>query len=558
MTDVELNKIRFLYDIRTPMRDGTELSADIYLPDASGQYPAVVMRTCYDNTSERHLGFARYLAERGYAFVFQDVRGRGDSDGQFIPFEHEGLDGYDTIEWVATQSWCNGKVGMMGGSYLGTVQWLAARQLPPHLVTLVSAAPAGRWMEELPFNRGKVLLPMLLWLNSVAGRTNQSALVFPPIAECMDWAGLLGHTPLRTADERIGRTNTSWRKWLKYDFANYWKNYSLDGCFHELDLPVLHITGWFDGDQPGALYYYQHMTLESPASSRQFLLSGPWQHSGVWFPQQKLGDLDFGEASMHNAKAVQARWFDFWLKGLPNGLLDEPRVKVFVMGRNQWREAASWPIPGAQSLPWHLHSQGQARTLAGDGKLSRLEPVDEPVDEYTYDPQHTSYKNDGIGDDVSFDRRPVEALDEVLVYTSEPLEKELEVTGVPFVVLYAATDAVDTDFAAVLVDVHPDERAVPVAEGILRASYRHSVDGGDPITPGEIYEYRIELNATSNAFLAGHRVRLEILSSFFPKFDRNPNTGDPPGEEQSFRAARQTVFHDAQHPSHILIPVIPA
>jgi len=558
MTNTLPTRIRFLYDIRTPMRDGIELSADIYMPEAPGAYPALLLRTCYDNTSERHLGFARYFAERGYAFVFQDVRGRGDSDGRFVPFENEGTDGYDTIEWIAAQPWCNGKVGMLGGSYLGTAQWLAAREHPQHLVTMVSAAPAGRWMEELPFNHGKLLLPMLLWLDSVSGRTNQSALVSAPIAECMDWAGLLGHTPLRTADERIGRTNTSWRKWLKYNFANYWKNYSLNGYFPDLDLPVLHITGWFDGDQPGALYYYRHMQTESPAASRQFLLSGPWQHSGVWYPQQKLGDLDFGATSLHDAKALQLRWFDYWMKGEANGLLDEPRVKVFVMGRNQWREAAAWPIPGAQETPWYLHSQGNAQTLAGDGLLSRLQPGSEPVDEYTYDPANTTAGNDGIGDDVSFDRRTVEGLDEVLVYTSDPLDTELEVTGVPLVVLYAASDAVDTDFAAVLVDVHPDGRAVPVAEGILRASYRNSVDGGEPIEPGKVYEYVIELNATANAFLPGHCVRVEILSSFFPKYDRNPNTGDPPGEERSFRAARQVIYHDPQHPSHILLPVIPA
>ncbi len=557
MTDSRLSPLRFQFDVPIPMRDGVRTSADIFFPHEDGQFPAILMRSCYDNTTERHLGIVRYFAEHGYVFVFQDVRGRGDSDGTFTPFENEGPDGYDTIEWIAAQPWCNGKVGMVGGSYLGTAQWLAARERPPHLTALVSAAPAGRWMEELPYHRGKILLPMLFWLNSVAGRTNQNTLTTPVIAEVVDWQGLMAHTPLLTADELTGRPNGLWRKWLKYDFCNYWKNLSLEGRFSEIDLPVLHITGWFDGDQPGALFYYQGMTSHSPAANRQFLLAGPWQHSGVWYPQQKLGDIDFGEASMHDAKALQLHWFDYWLKGEQNGLLDEPHVKVFVMGRNQWREASGWPIPGTQMMDYYLHSNGKANTLSGDGRLHETLPEDEPADHYTYDPLDTFTNNQGIDDDVSFERRPVEERQEVLVYTSSPLVDELEVTGTPTLTLLAASDAPDTDFAAVLVDVFPDGRAVPIAEGILRASYRNSVDGGAPITPGETYPYQIEMNAVSNAFLAGHCIRLEILSSYFPKYDRNPNSGDPPGEERSFQTAHQTVFHNQDNPSHLVLPVVP-
>jgi putative CocE/NonD family hydrolase len=558
MTDPAPSPLRFQFDVSIPMRDGIRTSADIFFPNQEGRYPAVLLRTCYDNTSERHLGFARYFAEHGYVFVFQDVRGRGDSDGVFVPFENEGLDGYDTVEWIASQPWCTGKVGTVGGSYLGTAQWLAARERPPHLTAMVSSAPAGRWMEELPYHRGKLLLQMLMWLNSVAGRTNQPTLTTPSMAECMDWQGLMGHTPLLTADELIGRSDGMWRKWVKADFANYWSRLSLNGCFEKIDLPVLHITGWFDGDQPGALYYYKGMTSQSPAADRQFILAGPWQHSGVWFPQQKLGDLDFGESSVHDAKALQVRWFDFWLKGEQNGLLEEPRVKVFVMGRNRWREASAWPIPGTQPTNYYLHSRGQANTLTGDGWLDESTPSNEPADHYTYDPMDTCTLNDGIDDNVTFERRPVEERQEVLVYTSQPLQEDLELTGTPTVVLHAASDAPDTDFAAVLVDVHPDGRAVPVAEGILRASYRHSVDGGDPPPPGEACEYLIELNAVSIAFLSGHSLRLEILSSYFPKYDRNPNSGDPPGEERSFQPAHQTIYHDRSYPSHLVLPVIPA
>lgn len=549
--------LRFQFDVPIPMRDGVRTSADIFFPHDEGRYPAILMRSCYDNTTERHMPFVRYFAEHGYVFVFQDVRGRGDSDGVFTPFENEGPDGYDTIEWVAAQPWCTGKVGMVGGSYLGTAQWLAAREKPPHLAALVSAAPAGRWMEELPFHSGKILLPMLFWLNSVAGRTNQNTLTTPAIAEVVDWQGLMAHTPLITADELIGRPDGLWRKWLTYNFGNYWSKLSLEGRFPEIDLPVLHITGWFDGDQPGALFYFRGMTTHSPAADRQFLLAGPWPHSGVWFPQQKLGDLDFGESSVHDAKAIQVRWFDYWLKGEQNGLMEEPHVKVFVMGRNQWRESSAFPVPGTTLVNYYLHSDGSANTLTGDGSLDVIPPQAEPADHYIYDPLDTCTSNQGIDDDVTFERKPVEERQEVLVYTSSPLVDELEVTGTPFLHLHAASDAPDTDFAAVLVDVYPDGRAVPVAEGILRASYRNSVDGGDPITPGKTYQYQIEMNAVSIAFLSGHRLRLEILSSYFPKYDRNPNSGDPPGEEHSFKTAHQTVFHDQDLQSHLVLPVVP-
>jgi uncharacterized protein len=557
MTDPTPAPLRFQFDVSIPMRDGVRTSADIYFPHDEGCYPVVLMRSCYDNTTERHLGFASYFARNGYVFVFQDVRGRGDSDGNFIPFENEGPDGYDTIEWIAEQPWCSGKIGMIGGSYLGTVQWLAARERPPHLTALVSSAPAGRWMEELPFNHGKLLLPMLLWLNSVAGRTNQNSLTTAPIAECMDWQGLMAHTPLITADALIGRSDGMWRKWVKSNFANYWSRLSLSGCFETIALPVLHITGWFDGDQSGALFYYHGMSTQSPAADRQFLLAGPWQHSGVWFPQQKLGDLDFGEGSVHDSKALQLRWFDYWLKGEQNGLLDEPRVKVFVMGRNAWRQASAFPLPETRWVNYYFHSQGHANTLTGDGRLDCSWPSEEPVDRYTYNPLDTSSLNEGIDDDVTFERRPLEQRDEILVYTSQPLAEELEVTGIPKVVLHAGSDAADTDFAAVLVDVYPEGRAVPVAEGILRASYRNSVDGGELLTPGKVYEYQIELKAVSIAFLPGHCLRLEILSSYFPKYDRNPNTGDPPGEERSFQEAHQTVYHTTAMPSHVILPVIP-
>ena len=562
MTSTEPDKIRFLYDIRTPMRDGTELSADIYLPEVEGSHPTLLMRTCYDNTAERHLAFARYFAERGYAFVFQDVRGRGDSDGKFIPFVNEGKDGFDSIEWIAAQSWCNGKIGMLGGSYLGTAQWLAAKEQPPHLVTMVSAAAAGRWLQELPYMNGKILLDMLMWLDSVGGRTNQSVLQNPVMNGVLDWKALLLHSPTVTADEKIGRTNTVWREWISHrTFDEYWQKLSLEGCFSQLNLPVLHITGWYDGDQPGALYYYNKMLAESPACDRQYFLSGPWVHSGVWFPEKKLGGLDFGEVALHDVKAIHLHWFDHWLKGEQNGLLEEARAMLFIMGRNTWQEAPAFPLPDSQSLILYLNSNGNANTYNGDGGLTGKAIVEQPADEYIYNPADPtpSAKNYGFSDDeFYFDRQYAEERQDVLVYTSQPLEDEIVIAGIPEVILYASSDTVDTDFAAVLTDVHPDGRSFFLADGIVRASYRESLVEPTLIQPGQVYAYKIELNATANCFFSGHRIRLEIMSCYFPKYERNPNTGDLPGEEKSYQPARLKVFHNLKYPSQLVLTINPA
>lgn len=562
MSIVDPSDIRFLWDLPVPMRDGIKLSADIYLPAEEGQYPVILQRTPYDNTMPLWVDIATYFAGHGYAFVSQDVRGRCDSEGEWVPMVNEAEDGYDTIEWIAQQPWCNGRVGMMGGSYGGLVQWMAARERPPHLVTLVSTAAAGRWLQELPYMNGKFSPYWLWWLNLVGGRTLQQSLSDPAAKPPINWKKLVLHRPLKDIDQVLGRANTVWREWLAHPtFDDYWRHLSLDGYFEGIDLPVLHITGWYDGDQWGELYYYDNMVTYSPAADKQFLLSGPWDHAGTRTPKAVLGEVDFTQAAVLDMKAIHLRWFDYWLKGDENGQAEEARVKVFIMGRNEWREEPAWPLPDVQMTPYYFHSGGRANTLGGDGRLSEDAPGDESPDEYTYNPDHPTPSIPDLesfpGGDYPLDQRYVERRDDVLAYTSEPLGQALEVTGTPFVVLHAASDVVDTDFAAVLTDVYPDGRSVALAEGILRASYRDSLAEPTPLTPGQVYEYKIELNATSNAFLPGHRIRVAIMSCRFPSFCRNPNTGAPEGEDEEFCLANQTVYHNSNHPSHVLLPVIP-
>lgn len=558
-------EIRFLFDELVPMRDGINLSADVYLPAAEGLYPAIVTRKPYDNTNDARTG--AFYAHNGYVFVAQDVRGRGDSEGQFRAFHQEAKDGYDTIEWVARQPWCNGKVGMTGASYPGMVQWMAARERPPHLVALLTTASAGRWLHGSPYHNGK-FSPYFVWYtNLIAGRTLQVNVLAPPGESVVNWNRLAWYRPLKDLPVALGRTRSLFNEWLAHPtLDDYWRGVLLDDHFGEIDVPALHVTGWFDSEGWSEFFHFNQMMAHSPASDKQYLIVGPWSHHGTSVPAASLGGVNFSKAAVLDMPAIHLRWFDYWLKGVQNGQDSEPRVRAFVMGRNQWRMGHSWPPPNSRIAPYYFHGGGRANTLAGDGTLSDEPPAEEPPDRYAYNPEDpTPSQADlstwplselGLGE-RPLDDRYVEKRGDVLVYTSASMQRELEVTGHPYAVLYAASDALDTDFMAQLTDVYPDGRSVPVAWGIMRASYRESLEKPTLLVPGQVYQYRIELSATSNAFLPGHRIRVDIMSGRFPRFDRNPNTGAPVGEDAEMRIATQTLYHDRTNASHVLLPVVP-
>jgi uncharacterized protein len=553
---------RVRYDVRAPMRDGVELSADVYLPaEGDGPWPAILYRTPYDNSTAAFPELGRFHAGRGYAFVAQDVRGRGDSDGAWEPFFSEAEDGHDTVEWVAAQDWCDGKVGMMGGSYAGFVQWIAARERPPHLTALVSTAAAGRWMEEVPYQFGTFSSYWAFWLNLVGGRSLQMP-VQEPRPSLPEWPRIFTHRPLRDAIKVLGRDNTAWDTWLAHPtFDDYWRRLSLRGRFAELDLPVLHITGWFDGDQWGELFYWRGMIDESPAADRQWLVSGPWDHAGTRTPTQHLGGRDFGVDSLVEMTALHARFFDRWLKGEDNGQERDPRVRIFTMGVNEWQDEEAWPPASVAGRPAHLRSGGRAQTLAGDGLLTWDAPArDEPADTFVYDPCDPTPSVPDVSalpfGDVPFDNRWRLRRDDVLVYTSEPLEADLEVSGHPVVVLHASSDCIDTDWHVGLCDVLPSGRSDELTHGCMRAAYRDGIDAAPtPLEPGRVYEFRVEMRALSNVFRAGHRVRLCVASASFPGRAANPNTNAAVGDDDVCAIARNSVHHTAALPSRVLLPV---
>ncbi|MDQ3547483.1 MAG: CocE/NonD family hydrolase, partial [Chloroflexota bacterium] len=345
-------------------------------------------------------------------------------------------------------------------------------------------------------------------------------------------------------------------------FDDYWRQLSLTGHFHKIDLPVMHITGWFDGDQWGELFYWHGMLNDSPAADRQWLVSGPWDHAGTRTPKQELGGRDFTPAAVTDMNALHLRFFDRWLKGVENGQDADKRVRLFVMGDNQWRDEDQWPPAGTVETPFYLRSAGAANTLAGNGTLTRNAPEgDEPADSYIYNPDNPTPSVQEISSlpfgDVPFDNRWRLRRDDVLVYTSEPLETDLEITGHPCIVLHAASDCPDTDWHVALCDVHPDGRSEQLTSSAMRAAYREGIEAAPtPIEPGRVYEYRIELMATSNVWKAGHQLRVTVASAAWPGTARNPNTNASTGDDDEVRIATNTVHHTRAHPSRLLAPVV--
>ncbi|MBK9942101.1 MAG: CocE/NonD family hydrolase [Kouleothrix sp.] len=541
------------FDARVPMRDGTLLSADIYRPRTSGRFPVLLLRTPYLKNGDGALATGRYFAERGYVLVWQDVRGRGDSDGVFVPYRNEGRDGYDTIEWCAAQPWSDGNVGTLGGSYLGRVQWLAALEHPAHLrAMVVTVCPSDPFVEWPTGTNG---LQHLCWLHMTSGRTMQNT-------DAVEWSRVYEHLPLETMDERTGRSLPQWREELQHErLDDYWRAICYQDKFDQIDLPILHISGWYDDEQIGTPLNFRGMVARgaSPqARAGQRLLMGPWGHqiTGV----TSMGEVDFGPDALLNLAATQLRWFDHWLKGMPNGVGEEAPVRIFVMGANTWRAEPAWPIERAQTTRYYLRSGGRANSRYGDGALATEPPGAEPADSYCYDParpfpfltEPTSAQIGGADDYAAAQRR-----DDVLVYMTPPLARDTEVTGPIVVELYAASSAPDTDFMAMLLDVHPSGFVQRLCDGVVRARYRDGLAAPALIEPGRAYRYTIDCWNTAQLFKQGHRICLQISSSAFPKYDRNLNTGESLASGTRMAVAQQTIFHDAEHPSCLVLPIVP-
>lgn len=560
--------VRILFYQEAAMRDGVKLSADVYLPRAEGRYPTLLIRTPYNKADARtdipSYAFKTYFAERGYALAFQDVRGRGDSEGEFGFFHADVEDGFDSVEWAARQPWSNGEVCMIGVSYLGTVQWLAAKTLPPSLKCLVSTAAAGEPMDEIGYGTGGVvpLTFSLSWYFGASGQLWSDQMLTALMGEgFIDLEKMGWHRPLMTLDEAVyGFRMKHYRDFLRHPTMDaYWQAIKLQpDDFRNIDLPALHVTGWFDGDQPGAMHYWRGMNAFSKAKQSQYLVIGAWTHAQTFFGgAESVGELRFGPDAVIDPLALHLRFLDHYLKGTAK-TFDQPKASVYVTGANEWREFDAYPPRQAGELRLYLDSAGSANSLNGDGRLRRDQSSGAAVDRYTFDPRNPV---PGAVEGFRFfgaDFRSIQAREDVLVYTGEALDEPIDVIGNVRVELYAASDARDTDFVVRLIDVHPDGRAVRLGanEGTLRARYREGFDEERLLTPGRVERYSIDLGEVGHRFLPGHRIRLEVTSSAYPMIAPNQNTGNPVAMDTEWKIARQTIHHDRERPSALVLSVV--
>jgi uncharacterized protein len=557
-------------DNRVPirMRDGVTLYADVYRPVGDGKYPVLLSRTPY--STERFptaYDAAVYFAQRGYVYVFQDIRGRHESEGRWEPFFDDEKDGVDTIAWAASQPWSTGKVAMQGGSYLGQNQWRAAQAGAPGLVTIFPMVAStslyhdwitlnGGWRLSFNFGWGPVRQESRIMQNP--GPHTMAGL------HAIHYDDVQWHLPLNTMQGLVGRHARFYDDWIAHpDYDAYWKPLNSEELFDKITVPVHTFGGWFDIFSQGTLRGFvgmSHKGATDTARRLSHIVIGPWGHG----PSQKYGALDFGPEANVDPLPLQLRWYDYFLKGIDNGLASEPPVKLFVMGRNEWVYEREYPLARTEYKPLYFASAGRANGSRGDGRLVWEKPAGpSKADQFRYDPDDPVPSlggNNCCGTPTPagpMDQRPIEGRRDVLLYTSDFLSDEVEATGPVKVVLYASSDAVDTDFVAKLVDVYPDGSSYNMAEGILRARYRDGLSKASPLTPGQVYRMEIDLVGTSVAFRKGHRIRVHVTSSHFPQFDRNPNTGATFGTTDKVRVAQQTVYHDAERASHVLLPVIP-
>jgi putative CocE/NonD family hydrolase len=560
--------------VEIPLRDGVMLRATAFRPDAPGRFPAIVYRTPYGQEDyAREPEFPIKAARRGYQVFLVDVRGRYTSDGVFEAYRNEKADGFDVIEWAAAHPRCDGRVGSYGGSYPGFVQWLALSQNPPHYTTAVpTMTPTSS--HHFFFQGGAFNLTWFDWfmpliVPDLRRRAGDDSGPWDEATAYKEWVprrrSIYMQRPL-VAPALLRRWAPYYYEWAQHpDESDWWRFADVERDFGRMRVPVYLVTGWYDNNYGpiGATRGFEGMrTRAATPEARELtkLIIGPWTHSSIDVLATRFGEIDFGPNAGLDFDAFLLRWFDARLKGVDTGIDAEPPVRLFVMGDNVWRHESEWPLARARSTSLYLRGEGGALTVAGDGRLSAEPPrAVEPADTYVFDPIDPVW-DEQFERSGAFDQAVFETRDDVLVFTSEPLESDLEVTGEMIAELYVSVDRPDTDLAVRVTDVHPDGTSYAIngpEAGYLRLRYREGMDRQLPMEPGRIYAVRIGDMLTSNVFKKGHRIRLQITSSRAPHFDPNPNTGEEIATATHLQPARITIHHDADHRSRVVLPVIP-
>lgn len=543
-------------DVRVPMRDGITLSSDVLRPDAPGPFPGLLLRTPYGKRAIAYADFER-LVRNGYVVVLQDSRGRYESEGTYIPFtiEHTGdaEDGYDAVEWLAAQPYCDGNVGTFGASYCAWMQWQLARLRPPHLRAMCAVSiPTS--LPDVDFTGSfRPARRINWWINMMAPdvKRREGGPVPHTRAEAgRIWSEIDGQKWLYFlpwADlprELLGRLADYVLDWFKKPWHDPWR---FTDHHPEVEVPNLDFTGWFDHcSSIGHHVSMRKVGRTAIAREQQKIVIGPWNHVGIG--QRKIGDIDFGPNAVLNKDDLMIQWFDHWLKGIDNSVEQWAPIRYFVMGANRWQSSNTWPPDGLGETVLHL---------CQDGGLTAAQPGDETPDEYVYDPRNpvmTLWTPSLMT--VPSDRRPLLYRRDISRYQTPPLEHDVECIGRPEVVLFASSSARDTDFFARLVDVHPDGSALDRGVGMVRARYRNGFEPEQLLTPGEVVGYRIQLRPTASRFLRGHRIQIEITSSDFPNYDRNHNTGRDDFSDPELVPAQQTIHHSSARPSRLVLPTV--
>ncbi len=549
--------VRLLHDCRVPMRDGISLSADVYLPLGASGLPTIVQWTPYESTRERFVSWGAWFAKRGYAAVVVDVRGRYESEGRFVAWTHDGVDAHDTLTWAAAQQWSNGRVGTWGRSYGGLVQWQLAHLGHPNLQCLAPQVIHDDYFWDGYWTGGAFQLALTLgaaalWSSAISLITGPSA------RDVVLNDRVFSHLPLIELDEvAIGRKVDYWRLWWEHQVNDdYWQQFRHRP--EKVDVPIFQQGGWFDP------YSGSHLRSFAAIGDRvpNRLLMGPWSHEED--VETFAGDVDLSPA-LTVIRDHELCFYDRFLKDEANGWDERPPAELYVLGVDEWRGEREWPLARTDFTSFYLRL---GAGLSVDGPRA-----DEPGDHYSYDPANPVPTIGGVNSVLTMtqgaetpirpgplDQRVLEQRHDVLVYTTEPLETDLEVIGPVELVLFAASSAPDTDFIVRVCDVYPDGRSIFLTEGMIRARYRNSVEGEsvELLEPGEVAEYRIRCYPLANVFRRGHCLRVDITSSSFPRFSRNLNTGEDVGTGTRLQVAHQTVLHTSRYPSHVLLPIIPS
>lgn len=550
--------------ICVPARDGVCLAADLYLPAEPGRHPVLLQFTPYNRTGATNT--AEHYRSRGYAVVVASSRGIYGSTGTWTPYVNDGRDAYDTQQWIGRQPWSNGRIGMFGCSYPGFTQLLSAPYRSRYLKAILPECAQSDNFGAIWSTDGIYQLAL-----GPGWGTNQQAIAEGAPRPQLDWSQLMWHLPLGTLVDEVERLSGIRSEFVEGTIEHdthdgFWERMSVRHLYDEMDVPAFHTVGWYDDLTRET--FRNFLSMRESSRSRharrwQTLLVGPWGHGAN--PRRLYGDVDFGPGVAIDVQAMRDRWFDYHVKRERNGLQREAPIKIFTMGANEWRDLWSWPPPGTREQRLYFRSDGEANSSAGDGALSTTPPRREPPDRYAYDPANPVRSHGGHAccPSVSFpigpfDQKPTEDRQDVLVYTSDTLERDVEVTGRPEVNLSFSTDVTDTDFFVRLMDVRPDGKSIVIGEGALRTRFRNSLERPRLLRPNKVYDVKIPMWETSNVFKAGHRIRVHVTSSNFPRYNRNLNSGKALGDETAadLRVANQTIYHDAKRRSSIDLPVV--